>query len=104
MIYNSNYPPMMQSEYNNAPWNQEETEDINAVVSYCISFPIRLTVPKGLDDNYVLQDYYKEQYYSLEDIFKYLQFHFNTSMGAMSHAIKTLATNATVDNMEIEFA
>lgn len=62
---NSNYPLMSQSEWDNAPFNQPETEeeDFNITVSYSLSkeLPIKSTEYSEDDyGNHVLEDPHKE--------------------------------------------
>lgn len=42
----SNYPPMSQSEWDNAPWNEEQEVEVEVTVLVSIEKTLTLRVPK----------------------------------------------------------
>lgn len=58
---NSNYPPMSQSEWDNAPWNQEDLpeREFDVAVSYSISKDAKVTT-----NDYDGGEYDEEGYFS----------------------------------------
>ena len=65
---NSNYPPMSQSDWDNAPFNQpsEQIEEIEATVSLTLSKNVKIKMDarkreRGYYSNYDLQEAAREQ-------------------------------------------
>lgn len=52
----SNYPPMSQSEWDNAPWN-EETEEVEVTVLVSLEKTLKLQVPKGYEHDDIEEAY-----------------------------------------------
>ena len=55
----SNYPPMSQSEWDNAPWNddEEEMEEIEVTVLVSLEKTLKLQVPKGYEHDDIEEAY-----------------------------------------------
>lgn len=74
---NSNYPPMSQSEWDSAPWNQEDPEEkeFNLAVSCSLSKDTSV-VSCNYDGDDSLEDpvdEYKMDYYTIEDIIEFAE-------------------------------
>ena len=73
----SNYPLMSQSEWDNAPWN-EETEEVEVTVFVSLEKTLKLQVPKGYERDDVEKAYQDTEFdfltmvskkgYVLEDV------------------------------------
>ena len=49
---NSNYPPMSQSDWDRAPWNEKEPKEVivDVTISQTLSRTVTVTVPENYDD------------------------------------------------------
>ena len=102
---NSNYPPMSQSEWDNAPWNQEENEEreVEVTISVTLSKTVKVYTKDYEDccgDIYYSQEglnnAVKEQIILPQEAYKYIKG--NTTKG--KQAIENLK-DWDIDDIEI---
>lgn len=61
---NSNYPPMTQSQWDSAPFNEPVDKEVEVTVSVTLSKTVTVTIPYNVEDLSMLdlQDLVREQY------------------------------------------
>ena len=65
----SNYPPMSQSEWDNAPWN-EETEEVEVTVFVSLEKTLKLQVPKGYEHDDIEEAYQDAESAFIDKVFQ----------------------------------
>ena len=68
----SNYPPMSQSAWDNAPWNddEEEMEEIEVTVFVSLEKTLKLQVPKGYERDDVEKAYQDTESAFIDKVFQ----------------------------------